>query len=200
MSKKVKITGFWKRKSDNTQFVTYRVDDGEVRITNGVIDWIDSIVKCSEAYKMTYDERNFDIGKFMKYAEKSMPYADITVYLKDVLYIREQELNKEIKTESGWNRYVAGLEFQSDFNYYVKVGDKVDELLVDYFMDLLPPACMRSDCSQVGEPHSMRIDDVTGEYKNTYTTFKKISEGVWEFCGNCFRGENVERGMEIPLY
>lgn len=196
--RKVKITGFWKRKSDGEQYITYKVDDGELRITNGVCDWKDADVKDCDSYRLVYDERNFDMEKFMKYAEKSMRFSAITLYLKDILYIREQELNKEIKTEAGWNRYAAGLEFQSSFDDYVKVGDKVDEMFVDYFMDLLPPVCMRNDCSQIGEPHSQRIDDVTGKCQCTFGTFKKISDGVWEFCGNCFLGENKERGTEIP--
>ena len=75
-----------------------------------------------------------------------------------------------------------------------KIGDLVTQAVVDDFMDCLPPACMRSDCSQLGEPYSMREDPNTGKYRNTYLTFKRIASGIWMYCGNCFRGENVERG------
>ena len=84
-----------------------------------------------------------------------------------------------------------------------KIGDYVTQEVVDWFMDCLPPACMRSDCSQLGEPYSHRQDPDNGQWKATYTTFKKIAgewpNGIWEYCGNCFRGENVERG-EDPGY
>lgn len=79
-----------------------------------------------------------------------------------------------------------------------KVGDLVEEQVVDNFMDMLPPACMRSDCSQVGEPYSHRIDEKTGKSRPTFATFRRVEKGVWEYRGNCFRGENTERGEAFP--
>ena len=86
-----------------------------------------------------------------------------------------------------------------DFSFNdVKVGDLVDEAVVNYFMDLLPPVTMRRGCSQVGEPHSHKIDPKTGRARATYATFKYVANELWEYCGNCFAGETVERGEEIP--
>ena len=68
-------------------------------------------------------------------------------------------------------------------------------------MDCLPPACMSSECSQMGEPYSIRQDPDTGEYQETYATFQRVSEGrdgIWQYCGHCFFGENVERGSDPP--
>ena len=46
-------------------------------------------------------------------------------------------------------------------------------------------------------------DPRTGEWKATYATFKKVGGewpyGIWQYCGHCFRGENVERGKD-PVY
>jgi hypothetical protein len=56
---------------------------------------------------------------------------------------------------------------------------------------------MRSDCCQLGEPHDSRVDE-NGKGHNTYETFKRIADGIWEYCGDCFRGENVQRGTEMP--
>lgn len=28
-------------------------------------------------------------------------------------------------------------------------------------------------------------------FKATYATFKRIAGGIWEYCGECFAGENV---------
>lgn len=75
----------------------------------------------------------------------------------------------------------------------VRVGDFVTEDVVNNAINCLPPACMRSDCTQMGEPYSHKLDSSTGKYRATYVTFKHVTEGIWEYCGNCFRGENVER-------
>ena len=29
-------------------------------------------------------------------------------------------------------------------------------------------------------------------------TFKKVDDGIWEYCGDCFRGENHMHGKDIP--
>lgn len=77
-----------------------------------------------------------------------------------------------------------------------EIGDYFTEDMINDFMDVMPPACMRSDCSQIGEPISHRIDE-NGKSRSTYSTFKQIAEGIWEYCGDCFRGENVKRGTEL---
>ncbi len=92
----------------------------------------------------------------------------------------------------------------AEFSYNtIKVGDYVEEEVVDEMLDMLPPACMRADCSQIGEPYSHREDPETGKWRATYATFKKVSgqypNGIWEYCGHCFKGENVERGKD-PVY
>lgn len=83
------------------------------------------------------------------------------------------------------------------------IGDLVDSDFVMEAMDLLPPACMRLSCAQVGEPYSHRIDPNTGNLRATYSTFRCIegdwNKGVWQYCGNCFRGETIERGKD-PVY
>lgn len=92
---------------------------------------------------------------------------------------------------------------QDDFDYSkVQIGDYVEQAIVDDAMDLLPPACMSSACSQIGEPYSHRMDPANGKWRPTFTTFKRVtsgSNGIWQYCGHCFCGENVERGEE-PVY
>ena len=83
-----------------------------------------------------------------------------------------------------------------------QVGDYVTQEVVDDAMDCLPPACMTSNCSQMGEPYSHRDDPETGKWRPTYATFKRVTSGkgaIWQYCGHCFRGENVERGT-APTY
>lgn len=93
---------------------------------------------------------------------------------------------------------------EETFSYQtVQVGDYVDQAVVDNAMDCLPPACMTSQCSQMGEPYSHREDPETGKWRATYATFKRVDgewpNGIWQYCGHCFRGENVERGKD-PVY
>lgn len=83
-----------------------------------------------------------------------------------------------------------------------QVGDFVSQEVVDNVMDLLPPACMTSECAQMGEPYSTRLDPESGRYRDTFATFKRITsgrDGIWQYCGHCFCGENVERGTVPPF-
>ena len=83
------------------------------------------------------------------------------------------------------------------------IGDLVTEEFVMDMLDMLPPVCMRSDCSQCGEPYSHRQDPDDGKWKPTFSTFKAVAgerpHRIFEYCGNCFAGENVERGKD-PVY
>jgi len=86
---------------------------------------------------------------------------------------------------------------RDDFSYSsAQVGDYVEQAVVDDAMDCLPPASMSNACSQMGEPYSHRPDPVTGKWRATYATFRLVSghwpDGIWEYCGHCFRGETVE--------
>lgn len=77
-----------------------------------------------------------------------------------------------------------------------EIGSYFTENMINEFMNMLPPACRRSDCSQIGEAAGHKIDEA-GNSRVTYATFKRITEGVWEYCGDCFKGENVQRGEEL---
>lgn len=82
-----------------------------------------------------------------------------------------------------------------------QIGDYVTQEVVDDAMDCLPPACMTSECAQLGEPYSHREEPETGRWRPTFATFKRVTygrDGIWQYCGHCFRGENVERGIEPP--
>ena len=93
---------------------------------------------------------------------------------------------------------------QENFNYSeAKIGDYVEQAVVDDAMDCLPPASMSARCAQMGEPYSHREDPETGRLRPTYYTFKRVAgewpNGIWQFCGCCFQGETVPRGKD-PIY
>ena len=79
------------------------------------------------------------------------------------------------------------------------IGDFVTEQVVNDFMDMLPPLTLTSTLMQVGEPYAQRYDDETCKYRSTFTTFKRVSETVWEYCGDCFAKESVMRGNNISV-
>lgn len=93
-----------------------------------------------------------------------------------------------VKTYDGWLE--SGMP---TFEEYCFPGDEVDEAMVDYFVNSVPPVLMRSSCTQAGEPFSSEADDERNCYRLTYTTFPREAEGRWRYDGNCFYGENTNR-------
>lgn len=87
---------------------------------------------------------------------------------------------KTIKTYDQWS------ESKQDLSKFLQIGDIVDEDMVDYFINVLPPACMSGGVVQIGEPSN----HVEG--KATYETLKKTSEG-WVYAGTCHRRETEHK-------
>ncbi len=74
---------------------------------------------------------------------------------------------------------------QENFNYSeAKIGDYVEQAVVDDAMDCLPPASMSARCAQMGEPYSHREDPETGRLRPTYYTFKRVAESGLTVSGN----------------
>lgn len=92
-----------------------------------------------------------------------------------------------VKTLKGWEE--SGL---STFEDYCFPGDKVDDDMVQHFVDSVPPVLLLSFCTQAGEPYSYEGDE-RGAYRPTYTTFHDLGGGYWQFDGYCFYKENVNR-------
>ena len=182
------------------KYVTcHYVDDGFV-IEEDIPGWTTlkgyQVVYYNNGYRLT--AVNLQAFPTLKVAEiykknyESYPWMDHELFIEEVEYegvpLSESQLynGKEVIDKE----HYFGLDA-------CEIGDYFTEDMVNDFMDLLPPVCMRSDCSQIGEPCSSRIDE-NGEGRITYSTFKKVDDGIWEYCGDCFRGENVKRGKELP--
>jgi hypothetical protein len=73
------------------------------------------------------------------------------------------------------------------FGDYVAVGELVDEAMVDYFSEVVPPAYLTGSMVQCGEPYA-HVDG-----KPTFTTFTKVNEGAWRYCGTCYFGQTEHR-------
>jgi hypothetical protein len=159
-----------------------------------------------KAYKIVYTYNGHEIDAFQTRgivdrgtAEKIMERRQKSPVLKDrTLYLKEVEIEHEPLKPM---RELDGKKVLN-WDYYepaaLDVGDLVEADIVDDIIDCLPPACMRSDCTQLGEAMSSRIDE-NGRDRATYLTFSRVDKNTWRYCGCCFRGESVERG-EIPSY
>ena len=132
--------------------------------------------------------------KILRNKQNSPIYADSNLYLR----VREVNTPLNLKANGNFNGKPV---YNLDTIYWDAMfpGDYVDQDVVDFILDAVPPVCMRSDCLQLGEPYSGRYDEEKGEWRMTYLTLKKVADNVFEYCGHCFRGENVERG-KIPQY
>ena len=78
------------------------------------------------------------------------------------------------------------------FDEFFFPGDTVSEDVYDNFLDILPPATMRQNLLQVGEPAAHEYDPEKGKYRATYSTFVR-TDGLWWYAGECFLGETVNR-------
>lgn len=84
-----------------------------------------------------------------------------------------------VKSAQGWHAD------RRDLGQFLNVGDYVDQEMADYFLGVLPPACMTGGIIQIGEPNS----HVNG--RATFATIRETSVG-WQYCGHCYRGQTEE--------
>ena len=108
--------------------------------------------------------------------------------LKFVEQEREKLVHKDgAKSMEDWENSGLG-----SFDEFFFPGDTVAEDVYDNFLNILPPATMRQNLLQVGEPAAHEKDPATGNYRATYSTFVR-TDGLWWYAGECFRGETVNR-------
>lgn len=186
----------------DTEAVAWSVDEGyEIEVDDP--DWV-----TLPGYRAVYDlhgdgEYIFDTCNHIVYHDRAIAEAVANdfnskhwhkqrAFVIDAIY--EGKRPKPCREYNG--KKVYNMDYWS---YSFPVGSLVEEGIVNNIIDCVPPACMRSDCMQCGEPASHKIDEKTGEGRETYTTFKKVDDGIYEYCGDCFRGENVQRGKDIPV-
>lgn len=177
----------------------WMVDSGYLEEVDD-LDWI-----VTTGYKVVYKhgEHEICVGNYRVFADREMAERYMKGYqkkpwMREQLYIVEDTYEgKQLKP---CREYEDKRVYNWDYWTYegAEIGDLVEEEIVDDAINALPPACMRSSCMQCGEPSNTRIDE-NGIARSTYETFKKVAEGIYEYCGDCFRGENVQRG-NIPAY
>jgi len=181
----------------DTEAVGWSVDEG-YEIEVNIPDWI-----TKTGYEVVYNHGNYtlhagnpivfpekEIAEKYKKCYQALPWMTHDVYIRETIF--EGKALKECRIHDG------KMVYNKDWYYgtsALEIGDLVEDEIVDDLMDCLPPVCMRNDCSQVGEPFSSRIDE-NGKEKYTFDTFKRVNSEIWEYCGDCFKGENVQHGTE----
>ena len=177
----------------------WAVDDGYLEEVPNP-DWI-----TCKGYKVVYQNKGHElcVGNPRVFADREMAerymkgYQRKHSWFQEELYIVEDIYEGEKLKPC--REYNGKRVYNWDYWTYegAEIGDLVEEDIVDDGIDAVPPACMRSTCMQIGEAADTRVDENTGYMRNTYETFKRIADGVYEYCGKCFKGENVQRGKEV---
>ena len=104
---------------------------------------------------------------------------------------REKVIDGDVKTAQGWED--SGLSFEK----YVKEYELVDEGIIAYFANVLPPENYNSHLLQFGEPSDSVKE---GQRYLTFVygyTDPKYGE-VWQYQGRCLSG-GMKKGTEIPI-
>lgn len=181
----------------DTEAVRWAVEKGYLEEV-AIPDWI-----IKDGYRVVYNHNghiltagNPVIFPELEIAEKYMENYKKHPWFEHKLYIEKAVFEGRALKE---RRVYANKPICNKDWYYgtdaLQIGDLVEDEIVNELLNCLPPACMRSDCSQLGEPANHRVDEKDGKLKPTYSTFKEISVGIWEYCGDCFRGENYMHGI-----
>lgn len=175
----------------------------DIGLEKSFLFWMESQGK-RIGYQVVYEHKDYllSAGNPQIFPEKEIaekyrknylkyPWANLDLFLQEVVYdgkdLKErQEYHGKKVCNMDWYYGIGALE----------TGDLVDSDIVDLIINCLPPACMRSDCTQLGEPTDHRMD--RQQLRPVFATFRRIEGDIWEFCGSCFQGENVERGVETP--
>ena len=102
---------------------------------------------------------------------------------KDICKSRVQN---ELKTLDGWRKADV------NFDKYIEIGDKIDEKLYNYFLDMLPPISLKGGQGvysgfQVSEAVTDAFDN-NDKPRALYDTFV-IIDGDYYYLGLNFRGE-----------
>lgn len=86
-------------------------------------------------------------------------------------------LTGRLRTEAGWHTA------RVDLGKYLQIGDRVDETMKMYFLEVLPPACWESDLIQIGEPASCNARGDTFATLQRYSSGSGTYPATWVYTG-----------------
>lgn len=95
-------------------------------------------------------------------------------------------------------------DWKDDLSKILEKDCFVSGEIVWELINCVPPRFWNGFKFQVGEPYSTKIDERTGEARQTYTSFVLVksdpddcTKDIYKYVGHCFGGEFEERGKEI---
>lgn len=117
--------------------------------------------------------------------------------VKEFFEEKKEPVKNSIRTATNFKpRYLSKKEYDDayqSFSSLVRVGDMVDEQIVEEFRDCLPPVAYNGRYLQCGEAYTHKFNYKTKKYEPAFMTFAK-DVGVWVYKGICFYKEYEDVG------
>lgn len=174
----------------------------DTMVYDAVIEYLDKKVDI-EIDKFWDDSREKDLWKIqtdlnLNYDTKK---AIIEIIAKDMPEIfadvKPKEYNIDIIVENNIKSIQGWKDSKEDYlTDYLHIGDRVDQSIVDYFINTLPPIVWNSGIIQMGERYS---SDCKGN--GTYLTIAKDELfGNWIYKGACLVRETINKEYEFEAF
>lgn len=117
--------------------------------------------------------------------------------VKEFFEEKKEPVKNSIRTATNFKpRYLSKKEYDDayqSFSSLVRVGDMVEEQIVEEFRDCLPPVAYNGRYLQCGEAYTHKFNYKTKKYEPAFMTFAK-DVGVWVYKGICFYKEYEDVG------
>lgn len=131
--------------------------------------------------------------EFRKFARKA--FTERVNWAMECFDYCAEEMLRKMFPENYPKMYNGKIVSTSETLKTIHVGDYVNDDVVMDFINSVPPKLWCEKFVQVGEPVDCKYDHEKGVWRETYMTFAKIAEDVWECRGNCFENEYKMRGF-----
>ena len=174
----------------DTEAVSWSVENGyEIEVE--ISDWISQT-----GYEVVYDFKGdiIHVGNPIvfpslelaeKYKNNMQPRyrLDHELIIKEVIW--EGKKMTDCRIHNGKKVVNSDWYYGLDTLY---VGDYVEDEVVDSLINSISPVSLNEGYFQMGSARN-HIENKEGKLRATYATFVKVSIDVWEYRGDCFKGE-----------
>lgn len=117
--------------------------------------------------------------------------------VKEFFEEKKEPVKNSIRTATNFKpRYLSKKEYDDayqSFSSLVRVGDMVDEQIVEEFRDCIFPVAYDAMYLQCGEPYKHGANPKTGKWEPAFITFAR-ELGSWVYKGICFYREYEDVG------
>ena len=117
--------------------------------------------------------------------------------VKEFFEEKKEPIKSNIKAATNFKpRYLTKKEYDEthqSFSSWARVGDIVDEQIVEEFRDCISPIAYDAMYLQCGEPYTHETNPKTGKWEPAFITFAR-ELGSWVYKGICFYREYEDVG------